>query len=67
MEGLFLLLGRVIGLGGMLLCLFVGVSRLLGHFYMGGFQLAALMQAGVALVVVACFLLLLALSGRARR
>ncbi|HMW16420.1 MAG TPA: hypothetical protein PKN13_02725 [Accumulibacter sp.] len=67
MEGLLLLLGRVIGLGGIFLCLFAGGNRLLGHFYSGGFQIATLMQAGVALVVVACFLLLLALSSRTRR
>ncbi len=67
MEGLLLLLGRLTGMGGIILCLVAGVTRLLGRYYMGSFQVAALMQAGVAIVVVACFLLLLAISGRNRR
>ncbi len=67
MEGLLLLLGRLTGLGGVLLCLVAGITRLLGSYYLGAFQLASLMQAGVAIVVFACFLLLLGISGRNRR
>ncbi|HPP45945.1 MAG TPA: hypothetical protein PLF25_00400 [Accumulibacter sp.] len=67
MEGLFLLFGRLVGLAGVMLCLVAGFSRLLGSYYLGGFQLASLMQAGVAIVVFACFLLLLAISYRNRR
>ena len=50
-----------------MLCIFAGVVRLAGNFYLGGFALATLLQAGIAAVVVGCFFLLLVLAGRANR
>lgn len=63
MEGLLLLLGRAAGLVGLLACLVAGVVRLSGKFYLAGFQVATLLQAGIGLTVVGCFLLLLASTG----
>ena len=57
-----LLLGRTAGLGGLILCIAAAVVRLQGKYYMGGFQLATLLQAGIALTVVGCFFLLWALT-----
>ncbi len=62
MEGLLLLLGRAAGLLGLLVCLASGLVRLSGKFYLAGFQLATLLQAGIGLTVAACFLLLLVLT-----
>ena len=62
MNGLVLLLGRTAGLGGLILCIAAAVVRLQGKYYMGGFQLATLLQAGIALTVVGCFFLLWALT-----
>lgn len=67
MDGLLLLLGRVLGVGGLVLCIFAGVVRLAGNFYLGSFAVATLLQAGIAAVVVGCFFLLLVLTGRANR
>ncbi|WP_313953963.1 hypothetical protein [Accumulibacter sp.] len=67
MDGLLLLLGRALGVGGLVLCVVAGVVRLAGNYYLGSFALATLLQAGVAAVVVGCFFLLLVLAGRANR
>ncbi|MEF8717821.1 MAG: hypothetical protein V5B35_17425 [Candidatus Accumulibacter necessarius] len=62
MNGLLLLLGRIAGIGGLLLCVAAAVVRLQGKYYMGGFQLTTLLQAGIAATVVGCFFLLWALT-----
>ncbi|EXI89272.1 MAG: hypothetical protein AW11_01595 [Candidatus Accumulibacter regalis] len=72
MDALLLLLGRVVGFAGLLLCVVAAVARLLGNYWLAGIQLGTLMQAGIAAVVIGCFLLLVAQgcadgSGRSRR
>ncbi|WP_291986808.1 hypothetical protein [Candidatus Accumulibacter sp. ACC007] len=72
MDGLLLLLGRAVGFAGLLLCVVSAVARLLGNYWLAGFQLGTLLQAGIAAVVIGCFLLLVAQggaggSGRLRR
>ena len=64
MDGLLLLLGRIAGVAGLALCVVAAVTRLGGAYYLGGFELATLLQAGVAVVVVGCFLLFLVLTAR---
>lgn len=66
MDNLLVLLGRVAGIAGVLLCVVAVAVRLAGHYYLGIFQLATLLQAGVAAIVVGCFLLLLALTMRGK-
>jgi hypothetical protein len=61
MNKLLLTAGRAAGFGGMLLCLVAIGTRLSGNYFLGGFQLATLLQAGVAGMVAGCFFLL---SGR---
>lgn len=67
MEKLLLLLGRVAGIGGLVLCLVAAMLRLRGDFYLGTLQLVTLLQAGIAGIVIGCFLLLLVLIERAGR
>ncbi len=64
---ILLLLGRAAGLGGMLLCLVAAAVRLAGGgYYLWTFQLVTLLQAGIAALVVGCFLLLLVLTTRVK-
>ncbi len=67
MEKLLLWLGRVAGIGGLVLCLVAAMLRLRGDFYLGTLQLVTLLQAGIAGIVIGCFLLLLVLIERAGR
>jgi len=60
MDVLLLSLGRAAGFAGVLLCVVVAVARLRGNYWLAGFQLGTLMQAGIAGVVIGCFLLLVA-------
>lgn len=66
MDGLLLLLGRAAGFVGLLMCVVAAVARLLGKYYLAGFQLGTMLQAGIAAVVVGCFLLLLVLVTQGR-
>lgn len=66
MDNLLVLLGRVAGIGGALLCVAAVAVRLAGHYYLGIFQLGTVLQAGVAAIVVGCFFLLLALTARGK-
>jgi len=43
-----------------LLCVVAVVARVLGNYWLAGFQLGTLMQAGIAGVAIGCFLLLVA-------
>ncbi|MDP2171383.1 MAG: hypothetical protein Q8J96_13265 [Rhodocyclaceae bacterium] len=59
-------LGRIAGAGGALLC-FVSIAfRLLGEYWISGFQIGTLLQAGIAAMVFGCFCLLAMLTYRDR-
>ncbi|EXI82457.1 MAG: hypothetical protein AW10_00565 [Candidatus Accumulibacter appositus] len=60
MDGFLLLLGRATGFAGVLLCVVAAVVRVTGSYWLAGFQVGTLMQAGIAGVVIGCFLLLVA-------
>lgn len=64
MDNLLLNIGRVAGLVGAAAFAIAIVARLLGVFWLAGFQVGTLMQAGVAAMVLGCFSLLLVLAGR---
>ncbi len=64
MENLLLTFGRVAGLAGAAVFALAIVARLLGVFWLGGFQVGTLLQAAIAAMVFGCFSLLLALAGR---
>lgn len=63
MNNLMVLLGRVAGLAGLLLCIVSFGARLNGTYFLGGFQVGTLLQAGIAGLVAGCFCLLWTLAG----
>jgi len=69
MESVLLLLGRLAGIAGLLLCVAAVLLRLGGSYYIGSLQVGTLLQAGIAALGIACFFLLLVLvaQGKADR
>ena len=57
-------LGLVAGVLGLLLTLASFGLRLTGTYWLAGFQVGTLLQAGIAATVSGCFLLLAVLTGR---
>lgn len=47
-------LGRLAAVAGVLLSAVSGLLRLLGHYWVGGFQAGTLLLGGIALMVFAC-------------
>jgi len=66
MEQLLVWLGRLAGLGGVLLCAVAVLARLSGAFWLGGFQVGTLLQAGLTAMVLGCLCFLVVLTERAR-
>lgn len=60
MNDVLVLVGRLAGIAGALVCLVAGATRLLGNFYLMGFAVGTLLQAGMAGLLIGCFALLLA-------
>ena len=60
MNALEATIGRVVGGLGILVCIVAVASRLLGFYFLAGVSTGALLQAGMAGVLIGCFLLLLA-------
>lgn len=61
---IFLKLGWLAGISGALLCIIGVASRLSGAYWLGGFQVGTLLQAGTAAMVFGCFCLLAVLTRR---
>jgi hypothetical protein len=57
-------LGLLGGLVGLALCLVSVVARLGGTYWLAGFQVGTLMQAGIAALAGGCFMLLVFLSSK---
>jgi hypothetical protein len=64
MDVLLLWLGRLGGLAGVLLCLIGAGVRLSGQHWLGGFEAATLMQAGIAGMSFGCLCFLALLVNR---
>jgi len=64
MDNLLVMLGRLAGIAGVVLCLVAGFARVLGNFYLAGFSVGSLLQAGMGGLLIGCFLLLLATHQR---
>ena len=62
MNNLMLMVGRVAGLGGLLLCIVSFGARLSGTYYLGGIQVGTVLQAALAIMVAGCFCLLWSLT-----
>jgi hypothetical protein len=54
--------GRVAGVLGLLLSLGSFAARVLGHYFLGGFQVGTLLLGGVAAMIAGCFCLLLVMT-----
>ena len=67
MESVLLWLGRIAGLGSLILSAWVAYARLTGAYFVGGFQIGTLLLVGIMGMLVACFFLLLVLTQRRRR
>ncbi len=64
MDKLLLSVGGAAGVIGLLLCLVAGVARLSGHYWIGSFQTATLLQGGIAAMLAGCLCLLALLTRR---
>jgi hypothetical protein len=64
MSDLLLLIGRVAGVGGVLLCMGAAIARVGGLYWIGGFQTGTLLQAGIAAMVAGCLCFLYVLVER---
>jgi hypothetical protein len=64
MNNFLLMLGRLLGLAGVLIALLSMGARLLGHYFVAGFQIGTLFQTGLGAMVAACLCLLLVLTSR---
>jgi hypothetical protein len=64
METLLISTGRLAGLVGVVLCVIAGGVRLSGAYWLGGFQVITLLQAGIASMVLGCLCLLMVLLER---
>jgi hypothetical protein len=67
METLLLWAGRLAALAGVVICACAVYGRMTGTYYLGGFQVGTLLQAGTVVLLVACVCLLMVLTGRPRR
>lgn len=59
---IFLKLGWAAGIAGVLLCITSVAVRLGGSYFLAGFQVGTLLQAGIAAMVFGCFCLLAVLT-----
>lgn len=64
MDRMLMAIGRLAGLAGAVLCAIAGIARLTGAYWLGGFQLTTLLQAGVAGMVLGCMCFLMVLVER---
>ncbi|MDP1654449.1 MAG: hypothetical protein Q8L56_17195 [Rhodocyclaceae bacterium] len=62
MENLLLSLGRLAGIGGVLICVVAAAIRLTGNHWIGGFEAVTLLQAGMAGMIFACLCFLVILT-----
>jgi len=64
MQELLVWIGRLAGVAGVALCVVAVVARLVGAYWLGGFQVGTLLQVGVAAMVLGCLGYLAALTER---
>lgn len=66
MEDLLLWIGRIAGIGGVLLCAVAVVARFSGHYLLGAFQVGTLFQAGIAAMIAGCLCFLVVVTERSK-
>ena len=65
MDKLLLSTGRLAGAAGVVMTAIAAISRLSGHYELGGFGVAMLLLAGIAAMVFGCLCLLAVLTNTA--
>ena len=66
MNVLLLWIGRLTGLGGVLLSAWAAYNRIAGSYFAGGFQVGTLLLGGMAAMLIGCLCLLVVLTNRPR-
>jgi len=66
MNDLLLWIGRVAGVGGVVLCAVAAVARIIGHYWLGSFQVGTVLQAGMAMMIAGCLGFLALLTERSK-
>ena len=64
MDGVLMVTGRVFGVVGLVICAVAIVGRLSGAYWLGGFQIGTLFQAGIAAMTAGCLCFLWVLAAR---
>ena len=64
MNNFMLMLGRLLGFAGVLISLLSIGARLLGHYFVAGFQIGTLFQTGLGAMVAGCLCLLGVLTSK---
>lgn len=59
--------GNALGIAGILICLLAGVSRVVGNYYLLGFETITLFIGGISIMVAACLAKLQHLSWQINR
>ena len=66
MQALLIWIGRVAGIAGVVITGVAVIGRLGGAYWLGGFQVGTLLQAGMAALLLACLAYVAALAERPR-
>lgn len=64
MNAMLLLIGRLAGIAGVIACVGAVLLRLANRYVLGGVSTGTVLQGGMALLLVACFCLLLVVVSR---
>jgi hypothetical protein len=64
MNDAMLWIGRAAGVVGLLLCAVAVVARFAGQYFIAGYQVGTVLQAGTAGMIAGCLAFLWVLSGR---
>ena len=67
MDILLLWVGRLAGLGGVVICAWAVVTRVRGSYFVAGYQVGTLLLGGMMVILVACLCLLIVLTNRRPR
>lgn len=67
MNDVLLWTGRLCALAGVLLCAWAVAGRLSGTYFLAGFQVGTVLQAGIVALLVGCVSFLLVLTRRPPR
>jgi hypothetical protein len=66
MERSLIWLGRIGGIAGIVICAIAVLTRLMGAYWLAGFQTSTLLLAGMAGMIFACLCFLTVLTERAK-